>query len=219
MRITKKLAELCGIIVGDGCITYYKKNGDYKVEIFGDYKELEYHSYIKTLFKEIFNKEPKTKLNKDGISLCLHSKEVLDKLIGLGIPIGKKKDVIRIPPKIMSNKGLTKCFIRGLADTDFSVCFKKGGRIKNSYPRITVEMHSKKLIKDIKLSLESLGITCYYYERTRNTPFGIFQSYSLDINGNKKFEKWMRLIGFKNKKHLSKIEFWKKNGYYQKNCS
>jgi len=27
-------------------------------------------------------------------------------------------------------------------------------------------------------------------------------------------EKWIKLIGFNNIKHLNKIRFWKKNGYY-----
>ena len=81
MKTTEKLAELCGIIAGDGCITYYEKNGDYRVQIFGDYKEIEYHNYIKTLFQNIFNKTPKTIYKDDGISIYLNSKDIITKLI------------------------------------------------------------------------------------------------------------------------------------------
>ena len=38
--------------------------------------------------------------------------------------------------------------------------------------------------------------------------------YQIDVYGEKHLERWMEHIGFSNKKHLDKIDFWKKNGYY-----
>lgn len=218
MKITEGLAELCGIVAGDGSIFYSEKNGDYKVQISGDYSEGGYHDYIIFLFRNIFNKVPKRRYKKDGISLCLNSKEVVSCLLNLGLPAGKKKDVIDVPCGIRSNKRLSSSFLRGLSDTDFSVCFKKGGRKRNSYPRISVEMHSKKIIESVKLILSDLDISFCCYNRRRMTSFGEFDSYCLDINGRKNLEKWMELVGFRNRKHLRKIEFWKKNGYYLPGC-
>lgn len=214
--IEKELAELCGIVAGDGHIVYNKKHGDYKVEISGDYKELEYFNYIKNLFLSLFNKEPKIITKKDGLFLYISSKKIVEKLISLDIPAGKKKDKIRMPKWAMSNKNLGYCFLKGLADTDFSVCFKKGGRLKHSYPVIKVGFCSKRLVEDIKIFLDSLGISYCYWYRNKKTSFGVFDLYELDINGKENLEKWMKFIGFSNKKHLNKIKFWKENGYYYK---
>ena len=214
MNRLEELAELCGIIAGDGCITYYKKNGDYRVQIFGDYKEVKYHNYIKTRFIRLFNKAPKTVFKKDGISLYLNSKEIISKLIKLGLPAGKKKDIIKIPKWVLSNKKLGACFLRGLIDTDGSVTFKKGSRIKHSYPSIKIGFCSKKIIIDIKSILNDLKISYCYYGGLRKSNFGSFNMYNLDINGKMNLEKWIKLIGFNNIKHLNKIRFWKKNGYY-----
>jgi len=150
-EITKELAELCGIIAGDGHITYYKKNGDYKVEISGNHKELEYFNYIKDLFIQLFNKVPTIRFEEDELRLYLSSKKIVEKLISLGLPAGKKKYTIRIPVWALSDKVLGTDFLRGLADTDFSICFKKGSRLKHNYPTISVGLCSKNLIEDIKI--------------------------------------------------------------------
>ena len=213
METTEKLAELCGIIAGDGCITYYKKNGDYRVQIFGDYKEIEYHNYIKTLFQNIFNKTPKTIYKDDGISIYLNSKDIITKLIKLGLPAGKKKDIIRIPKWIITNKRFSAYFLRGLTDTDGSITFKKGDRKTHSYPTIKIELSSKKFIEDIKSVLKNFGISYCYYSGMKKSNFGVFRRYSLDINGKENLKKWRNLIGFSNRKHLNKIEFWDKYGY------
>lgn len=216
MEITEELAELCGIIAGDGHITHYKKNGDYRIEISGDKKEIEYHKYIQGLFQEVFKKYSKIRTRENNISTYLNSKEIIEFFIDLGLPAGKKAKKVRIPEVILKENNLSFAFLRGLADTDFSVCFKKGGRLRNSYPRITVDLASKQLILDVKMILDRLNINFYYYERLRTNNLGQFYFYCLDINGKKNLEIWMKNIGFRNKKHLDKIEFWKENGFYNK---
>nr|MBA4404956.1 hypothetical protein [Nanoarchaeum sp.] len=216
MKITEELAELCGIIAGDGHITHYKKNGDYRIEISGDKKEIEYHKYIQGLFQEVFKKNSKIRTKDNNIVTYFHSKKIIEFFIDLGLPAGKKAKKVRIPDVILKENNLSLAFLRGLADTDFSVCFKKGGRLRNSYPRITVDIVSKQLILDVKTILNRLDINFYYYERSRINNLGQSYFYCLDINGKKNLEIWMKNIGFRNKKHLDKIEFWKENGFYNK---
>lgn len=218
MRITEELAELCGIIAGDGHIHIDKKRGDYRIDISGGYKEIKYYKYVASTFKDIFQKEPKIDYKNDGIKLRIHSKEIVNSFLKIGLPAGRKSGIIRIPLRILKNKKLSAAFLRGLADTDFSICFKKGGRKTNSYPRVKIGLASKDMIEDIKKILDRLEIGHCSYNNRRTTNFGTFDHYHIDINGRKNFKIWMQNIGFKNDKHLEKIEFWKKNGYYKKGC-
>ncbi len=214
MKISEELAELCGIIAGDGHIHIDTKNGDYRIDISGDYKEIKYHKYICKLFKELFGKEAKIDFKKDGIITRIHSKEIVKIITKIGIPSGKKSQIIKMPKLIPNN--LKLAFLRGFADTDFSVCFKKGDRNRHSYPVISTSVSSIKIIKDIKKILDNLGIKYYQGKRIKKTNYGSTLQYDLDINGKKNLKIWMENIGFKNSKHLDKIEFWKKYGYYQK---
>lgn len=218
MELDENLSELCGILVGDGSVHCNAKNGDYRINISGGYDELEYYEYVRSLFEKVFRKTPKLKFNKDGISLYMNSKQIVDVLLNIGLPSGKKRDVVEIPKEIMSNPTLCFCFLKGLADTDFSVCFKKGGRLKNSYPRIQIEMSSKLLMENVSVFLKNSGFVHTYYFAKRTTNFGTFDSYRIDINGRKNFYLWMEKIGFRNRKHVKKIEFWEKNGYYEMGC-
>ena len=70
----------------------------------------------------------------------------------LGFPIGKKKDILRIPPAIFKNKELAKAFLRGLFDTD-------GGFHRHNPFSAKVEFtsHSKKFREDIMQLLKLLG--------------------------------------------------------------
>lgn len=213
-KVTKELAELCGIILGDGHITYNKNNGDYRVEISGDLREDEYFNHISSLIISLFNKNPTIKIKDDELRLYFSSKKIIDKLIDLGLPAGKKKYIARIPNWAIYNKEFGAHFLRGLADTDFCICFKKGERLKHDYPVIKVGLCSKNLIEDIKTLLNKFGITYYYLYMKRKTNFGIFDLYELDINGRENLEKWMKTIGFSNPKHLTKIAIWRRFGYY-----
>ena len=58
IKITLQLAELCGIIAGDGHLGRYisKKRTDYKVQIFGHKEDdYEYLRNVQKLLQNIFN--------------------------------------------------------------------------------------------------------------------------------------------------------------------
>ena len=211
-----KIAEICGVITGDGHLSRYisPKRTDYRVEVFGDKtEEVDYFQYLFLLFQKSLGRTFKIKIKKDCIHLYKHSKEILEFFEEIGIIVGKKSDKARIPKLILNDPILSLKFLRGLADTDFSMCFKKGARRNNSYPRICAEFASQKMIKDIQIILDRIGITYCKQKVIRHNLFGVFIHYRLQINGRKNLSKWMNLIGFSNPKHLTKIKVWKNLGY------
>ena len=85
-----------------------------------------------------------------------HSKEVVETLNRLGLPLANKNN-IRIPDVIKENKNLAiiGSFLRGLGDTDFSVYVKKGPyRKRYSYPIITTTFSNEPLCNEIVNLLE-----------------------------------------------------------------
>lgn len=216
MRHDCEFAELLGAITGDGNLSVYKSKDrtDYKTTVSGHIKDdFEYLKYLKILFKASFNKEAKLKDKKRYLRLELSNKEVLYKIHKAGIPIGNKSGIVEIPKNIMKNKELIKSFLKGLADTEFSVMFKKAGRKKHSYPRISVELKSRKLIMQISGILNSININHIVYEKSGRRNNLSYTNLCIDINGKENLYKWLKNIGFRNKKHLTKIEIWKKYGY------
>ena len=215
-KITPEIAEICGVIVGDGHLSRYisSRRTDYRIEIVGNKtEEIEYFKYITKLFYHLFGKDFKLKMESDYARLYIHSKELLEFFENIGLIVGKKSDKSYIPNKILNDEVASLHFLKGLADTDFCICFKKGGRKMNSYPKIVAEFASESLIKDIQVILNRIGITYYKQTVTKNNTFGVFTHYRLELNGRKNLEKWMELIGFSNPKHITKIKVLEKLGY------
>ena len=214
--LTLDVAEICGIIMGDGHISRYisYKRTDYRVEIVGDkVEEMEYFDYVRKLFRSALFKDLKLRQEKSYARLYVHSKYFVELFESFGMPVGKKSDKARIPSTILDNSELSLRFLKGLADTDFSISFKKGGRKNNSYPRIVGEFASKSLIDDVIIILNRAGITYYYFKRKIKNSFGNFIHHRIEINGLKNFNRWMECISFSNSKHLTKIQVWQILGY------
>ncbi len=203
-----ELAEICGIIAGDGHLSRYisPKRTHYKISIFGHREDdREYFSYVQKLFFRNLGKELRLKERENHIELRVNSKKILEKFENIGIPVGNKSGIVKIPESIKKDLNLSLNFIRGVADTDFSLIFRKRKTIK-SWPRITADIKSKQLIYDICEILRIVDIKVagpYTRNRVRNE--SPYTAYQIDINGHENFQKWMKLIGFRNKKHRIKI--------------
>ncbi len=157
---SEELAELLGILYGDGYMNLYNKH-HYFIEIAGHAEDdFEYHTiYIKNLIKSIFEVTPNFKIRKDQKTLYtqINSKKIFYFLERVGIPKGKKEKLIT-PPWIKNNPKYFIAFIRGLYDTDGSVILRK--RKQNS---ISLTSKNKRLILDVKSFLEELGYFISYY--------------------------------------------------------
>jgi hypothetical protein len=222
VEINERLAELIGIIFGDGNLTIYKseKRSSYAVAIAGNKTEdLDYFIFIKNLIKNIFDEDSKIFLKKDCICLQFHSKQIVGIINALGVPIGNKSHILMVPDWIKVSLDFVKAFIRGLADTDFCVTFKKGGRRRNSYPVITGYFSNFKFASEINFYLKNMGIKGNLYREINNYFDTNSVQYRLDINGKNNLSNWQSHIGFSNPKHQTKILVWQKYGYLSPNTT
>jgi len=155
--LNKSLAELIGIIIGDGCVCKYKNQ--YLVEIVGHpLDDLKYFVYIQNKISELLNKKVNYKQRGRGLRLRIYSKNFVSFLINrLGFPYGKGKSlIVQIPRKIISNKDLAISCLRGIVDTDGSFFFcKKSHTLR--YPVIEVGTCSENLAFQISSLLEKNG--------------------------------------------------------------
>ncbi len=198
LKLNQNISELAGIIIGNGNI--YNKRPSY-VEITGDpIKDREYFGQIYNVVKKELNYSPKIFVRDGAIRLRINNKEFANFLIDIGIPAGygKFKKVL-LPGKIKYRRLYTKHCIRGIIDTDGSVYFDIRKAYK--YPYIKIELHikNKKLLFEIVDFLKNLGIRTTYPGK----------KLSLYINGEQEVKKYIMYIGFRNLKHIRKI-----NRYY-----
>ena len=199
---SEKLAELIGIILGDGNINYYKKGkkiGVYQVNIAGDKNlDRDYHlKYVSPLFSELFSVKVKEKLAKKGNGrfLVISSKQLVVFLLANELKSGDKiKNQVTIPSWIKANPLFLKACIRGLFDTDGSVYRLTN---QNSH-QISFTNHNSTLLKDVRDGLLSLEIGVS----------NITKDKEITITKKSELRKFLKEVGFKNSRHLAKVKVW-----------
>ncbi|MFQ6020974.1 MAG: hypothetical protein ACE5J4_03070 [Candidatus Aenigmatarchaeota archaeon] len=117
-KFNEKIAEVVGIVLGDGNIDMKQ------VRIFGHKEELEYYLYLQYLFQDIFKMDSKIKphiKNTNGIKLVVNSVKLCRYLNSIGLKFGSKiKNKSVVPEWIFENKNYIKFCLKGLFDTDGS---------------------------------------------------------------------------------------------------
>ena len=207
--LTKEMAELYGIILGDGCISSYYSNNRKRIEIRIDGNSLtdvEYYDYLQKLIYKITKKEIKIKYRKNvnGIFLRFMNKELTNFFHNeLNFPLGKKGN-ITINSQIISKEIFLIQTLRGFFDTDGSIYFTKNNSKIRSYPIIELSTHSPLLIQQLKEILEKMGFK----------PVISFYGDSVKLHGKKNVIKWMQEIGSSNPYKNGRFEIWLKKGYF-----
>lgn len=201
------LAEDMGFHAGDGNMSL-ESNGwgkKYRFSYSGDSrKDLDY--FVNVLVprkKKLFNINIKFRKQKssNAIEAYFSSKKLLLFYSCLGLPVGKKCK-LRIPWCIMTSSLEIKiAFLRGLADSDFSLTMKN--RSNGLYPVLQLASISPLFICDVKLVLEELGFKPVSYVKNQfdKRIDKFVTTYIIEMNGKKQTLKWMQVIGFSNKKH------------------
>ena len=219
-RLTPKLAEFIGVIVGDGHVGAYKNRpgmrtfSNYEIRISGNLKDFDYYSvYINSLANELFNaKFYVLKLkNRNSVFLYKNSKALYYFFaVYLGIP--QIKDKVRIPRQILNGTLEVKSsFLRGLADSDFTFMIKnRSGKL---YPVVKGCSKSGLLIGNVSTILKEMKInhcTCFersYYEKRKK----LYERHVIYINGIRNVKEWFLKIGFSNLRHQGRYkQFLKK---------
>lgn len=215
-QMSEELAEFLGICYGDGNLYINKKRNDYMINIschlHDDYEYLK--KYVSPMINNLFGLDVKfyERKAKTVLSLYLRSKKLLYFLNNYGMVIGKKTG-LSIPPEIRSNNKFMLSFIRGFTDTDGSLHFKRKHKNVMYYPTINISSASKNVIEQIWFSLKKNGFVFGNVVIEKRNPVKyprFLKSYRIFLYGKSNLNRWIKLIGFSNNKHLSKYEKWKK---------
>jgi len=202
------VAELFGILTGDGYMNFYPAKKDYIIEIAGDSRnDKKYFEYINSLFLNLFNIRPKLyrRKNQNSAYLRVRSKGIFYFLEQTGFVRGKKEQ-ISIPSWISQNNQHMTSFIRGLADTDGSVVLKRRYKSEPYYPVINIVSKSKILINTVCVWLKQNEFSAWHGKETKKDKRTgkVTQNYRLELNGKKNLVKWLKEIGFSNPHKLKK---------------
>ncbi len=204
-RKSEKLAELIGIILGDGNINYYKKGkkvGVYQVAISG-HKELDkdYHlNYILPLFDELFGITPIITLSKksQGRNLVASSKQLVNFLLNNEMKSGDKiRNQVTIPSWIKTKDSYLRACLRGLIDTDG--CIHRMSKRDFHLLRISFTGHNISLLEETHKSFIKLGFH----------PTKIVMKRQFFISRQEEINKYLKEINFSNKKHLDRLKVMK----------
>jgi len=152
-----ELAELVGILLGDGCLYKNDKTHQCKVMVSLNKDDIEYVNYVKELIKKTLNRECKLYIRESMkvIELVIYSKETLDGLISIGLESGRKiNNQSGVPRWIMENREFTIACLRGLVDTDGCIFLNR----RDDVLGINFSNHSERLLYDFKEMCESLDI-------------------------------------------------------------
>lgn len=195
----EELAEIIGIILGDGHLSKYisgNKIRVYCIRIAGNSKDD--REYIKKTIPSLFFRIFKEKgsimqaKNRSCAYFTIYGKEIVDFIISLGLKPGNKiKNNQGIPDWIIENKNYLKACIRGLIDTDGSVHLVSK---ENKNLRIDFKSHIPLLLEDVRSGLISLGYS----------PTKIIDNRHIFITRKEDILKYYFEIGFNNSKNLKR---------------
>lgn len=197
MKKSDNLAELVGIILGDGSF-YIKNNSHYQLDIAFNLKEEKKHcDFVKSILKQLTKEHIYTKHDTD--SNCIHlrlnsKKDVLDILSVSIVKNGDKiKNKVTIPDWLFEKESYLKSCVRGLIDTDGSVYRMS----KRDHKLIRIEFKSKnrKLLNDVRKALILLN----YH------PSKVICNKEIFLSRQKEIERYINEIGFNNFKHIRRF--------------
>lgn len=192
-----ELAEIFGIMLGDG--NSWSKTGYYYIRVAGHLQNDKDYltNYVKALFKKAFRIDMQilhyNKINE--IFLQKGSKNLVFTLKKFGFPSGDKiRNRVKIPNWIFKNKSYLKACIRGLIDTDGSVC-----PITNrNYPYIWFKSYNPALRDSFSKAMKLLGIKIAKWSSNESS-----QTY---IGAKPDIGKYYKEIGFSNPYHRKRYE-------------
>ena len=206
IKLNKEICEFIGAFIGDGYLgNYGKRKNQFLIGLAGHVKLDEHYfkNHLIPIIKRHFPfTNPKLRYREDEhtIMLRIYSKELFRFFKNLGFNEGKKSANVVIPDKIIKSDNLIKATIRGIFDTDGCIFFDKRKLYKKPYPRISLQSVSLNLIKQLQEYL-SKDFDLYV---SKNNIKGYREC--IEVYGHKQLERFLKKIGFSNRKHLNKIQ-------------
>ena len=189
-----ELAELIGIMLGDGGMTNYQINVTFNTKT-----DNEYGIYVQSLIKRLFCiSAPIITTDSDNANRVVGSGvNLVEFLLTKGLKIGNKiKNKVNIPRWILNNRNYSIACLRGLIDTDGSfyhyshkVCNKKYCNFAMCFTN-----YSKPLLKSV-------------YNILKNLDFGpSMNTKRIYLHKREEIDRYFKEIGTHNLKHLQKYK-------------
>ena len=189
-----KLAELIGVILGDGGLP-----GNHQLTIsFNSKTDKEYSLFLGKILRKLFSIDyyVHPRKNCNGADIVVSSSNLVDFLLKQGLITGNKvKNQVGIPDWIYDKLDYQKACLRGLIDTDGSFyChrYESGGK-KYKYLKLCFANRSRPLLNSTLRILRKLDFQAYLHGD---------QVFVYSIAGIKKY---FEEIGSHNPKHINKI--------------
>jgi len=206
-EIDTDIWELIGICLGDGCLSKYfskyENRWQYEVLFTGNLKDdtKYYEDCIIPILRSKFdlrtNYHARTKENV--IYIAIKSKRIFNFFKLLGMPVGKKKDKIRITNTMFnSSSNIKAAILRGLLDTDGHIFARKDEDYK--YPHLKITSASNKFLNDIKILINEFNMPAYIHGD------------DVLIRGSKNLKKWMKIIGSSHPINNYRYKQWLETG-------
>lgn len=166
MRINQDVAEVLGLLIGDGCVfRYHYDRGSISGVLFtGSESEYWYYrDFVKPTFELSFGVHGNLFRRGDHTTRYrIYSKELVNSLEHLGVPVGRRKDASI--PKIVFDSGQVTAFIRGFYHAEGSV-YRRYSRPYNRHSRVydnllVIQIRTKlrTIMSEIADELASLGV-------------------------------------------------------------
>ena len=150
----RELGEVVGIFTGDGSQSFDPKGYHYQNKVHFGLHNKDYVFYVKNLYEKCFGK--KFFISKDGptkLVVITNSKDIFNFFHKyVKFDSRDKSNTASLITNYRKNKDFMKGFLKGLLDTDGTVCICKTGM------RISYYTSSNKLAMQIKKSLQIFGI-------------------------------------------------------------
>jgi len=156
-----QLAELMGIILGDGGLTPYQLKITLNKET-----EPDYINYVCNLMQKLFHEVPKKYYFRGTAektcNICFSGAGLVEYLVSLGLKVGNKvSNQVSVPLWISSHKDYSDACLMGLIDTDGCIYIHRHGNrgVQLINLGLNYTSHSKPLLDFVSRQLSILGFT------------------------------------------------------------
>ena len=183
-RYSKELAEIIGILLGDGSLTHFQ------IVITLGNKEYSYAEHVKDLMNKIFNAKAKIGIRSTKyLDVYFGSTDVSLWLQKQGLVFNKVKEQVDVPKWVFTKKIYMKACLRGFFDTDGSVYSLKYG------VQISLTNYSSLLLTSLRKMLFELQ-----YTPSRQSSHKVYLTRKEDV------QRFFKEIQPKNIKHQTRFK-------------